>query len=985
MRFLPPADILDKIAGVEESLKDNRKAGRLGIGGLLLAVAQLAIASATGDQLGETQRLVVGLGVFVLAGSSAIVAKTRLWLRESSQPFNYMCSLVEFKALGEVAGTEFSEIPVWIKYDVAEMLNERIGRLSFVDDARPEAEPTSGSASEHIKIGGEFLVRRKADGSWVLEVTPRVQVGGADAAATLGHPVHFVCPEVEAPPADGGDLLHTSAEGASAMSDGRSASGRTRLEGGPARSSRPTLSESDYEKLVERVYFSVATQIYRQIQKDVKRKIGLLPTRFLRATAYFHEAHDHQRSNTLDALDAARDLYQSAMELYDPRLRPLPERKRRRPYLLYLRRKAAVMQCVRVWGARLWPRLARSEVMAARAEIGYAETLLYRRTLAGLSGHRMNSVYEARPVAKRAIKRLRRVPIEVPGCRGVRFDAQVIYALACYQLELTGEAKRALSVARSLMPNRFDDDARYLYVAGVLEPRARFAIRLLRQAVERQPRFEMAQFELAQRMEMMWRTRPTLERSVAEMIQLEYLAVLKLNPGNLRAWGNLAYVRWLLGDLEEAEVAYERGREYKQIKRDATVASLDYGLARVAAEQGRCEDAYRHYLSASSAQVIQGVSDSRWTSAQYYFFDFIGPAIISRYILYFVRATAKCGVPDGPSTGDESDRFRQIVRSFVHNDFGEACHTYHIRNCATGALTEARQQYEVATALNPDAMLPHYNLHLLSKYEGDSKGAIEALGRLERLEPLWTDAILAWEATRTEVACAAVPAAGAEVRNGHEAPTAEQEKEEVARKKRLRLLLPHEWLWRTEQGKELFNWRAAYRTDHAQVMRWERELDDLHVRAIFLLVLNELHDKRHEGETEAPPSIKARHPVRWAGGSLEPEARAFLSRIREHFWPGNFDVLLESYRLDPKTTGDKVRDDMCETMTWWLDTDPTAYWALDQLFNDFKDHSGTPLKLFDAQDRARFLDIAREQLPDDTELKTWIDEKARSLAVSSTG
>lgn len=626
VKLLPPSDILDQISGVEESLKDNRKAGRLGMGGVLVAVTQLAVAvpQALKDFPKGTAALPMGLGVFVLVGSIALVAKTRLWLRESSEPFSYTCSLVEFKALGEVAGKEFSEIPVWIKYDVAEMLNERIGRLSFVDEAKPEATPSSGTAGEHITIGGEFLVRRKADGSWVLEVTPRVQVGGAEAAATLGHPVHFVCPEVAAPPADGGDLLHTSAEGASAELATQPTKAVSARDDNPARPSRPTLSEADYEKLVERVYFSVATQIYRQIQKDVRRKISLLPTRFLRATAYFHEARDYEQSNTVDALDAARDLYQAAMELYDPRLRSLPERKWRRPYLLFLRRKATTLQWVRVWGARLWPRLARGEVMAARAEIGYAETLLYRRTLAGLSGHRMNSVYEARPVVNRAIKRLKRVPTEVPGSRMVRFDAWVTSALACYQLELTGEAKRALREARSLIPNRFDDDVRYLYVAGVLEPRARFAIRLLRQAVERQPRFEMAQFELAQRMEMMWRARPTLERSVAEMIQREYLAVLKLNPGNLRAWGNLAYVHWLLGDLDEAAAAYERGRDYKQIKRDATVASLDYGLARVAAEQGRCEDAYRHYLNASSAQVLQGVSDSRWTSAQYYFFDFIG-------------------------------------------------------------------------------------------------------------------------------------------------------------------------------------------------------------------------------------------------------------------------------------------------------------------------------------------------------------------------
>ena len=75
------------------------------------------------------------------------------------------------------------------------------------------------------------------------------------------------------------------------------------------------MKREDYDRILERVYFSVASQVYTQLKTDVQRKIDLLPTTYLRANAYFQEAEDYAASNTVDAYLSARDLYQKSADL----------------------------------------------------------------------------------------------------------------------------------------------------------------------------------------------------------------------------------------------------------------------------------------------------------------------------------------------------------------------------------------------------------------------------------------------------------------------------------------------------------------------------------------------------------------------------------------------------------------------------------------------------------------------------------------------
>src|SRR5918992_1005569 len=107
MKSLPPADLLKGISGVEEGLRDNKKLGRAGGVGLIVSVAQLALAS------------------FLLVGSVLLYVRSRVWLRSSSRPFRYTCSLADFVPLGEVTSDYFPEFARWMRFDLAKLLNDR--------------------------------------------------------------------------------------------------------------------------------------------------------------------------------------------------------------------------------------------------------------------------------------------------------------------------------------------------------------------------------------------------------------------------------------------------------------------------------------------------------------------------------------------------------------------------------------------------------------------------------------------------------------------------------------------------------------------------------------------------------------------------------------------------------------------------------------------------------------------------------------------
>ena len=279
--FLPDADVLGRAEGVERALRRGRRLGLLGWVVLAFSLAQAVAVAVTSTKDAGGWPIWLAIGLFVVA--FLLIAWTRIWIRESKTPFRYTYSISEFTPVEE--GCKIESL-AWMRHDLAERLSRRIGRLTLLR----EEDVTEDRAESHVHVSGVYGLR----GAHV-EVSPWVRIGPIDSDATLAHPVKF----------------------------------------GRRSTAEKSLSPADYEKLVERVYFSVATEIYARVRRDVERKISLLPTTYLRARAYFNEAEDYARSRTLDAYDDARDLYLGVLRLYahdsaTARDGPLEERRSRR-------------------------------------------------------------------------------------------------------------------------------------------------------------------------------------------------------------------------------------------------------------------------------------------------------------------------------------------------------------------------------------------------------------------------------------------------------------------------------------------------------------------------------------------------------------------------------------------------------------------------------------------------------------------------------
>lgn len=620
--LIPSSDLLKQVEGVEDGLSQVKKLGNIGWIGVATSLITVFVTLLS---LGLTYRNFVSqdwpyfLLVIIPASFLFLVIWSRFYLKESQQPFRYTFSTTDLKP---VSGTKKEQKLAWLSHDISDKLNERIRRLSLLEDDKVKED--EGKDKSHIHISGYYGYHKRPEDKWYLEVMPRVRIGPPGSEETLAHRVVFPVkgnPQTSNP---------TQARGAAQAS---------KSESPPA-----GICEDEYERLCEWVYFSVASEIYLQIRKDVGKKIKMLPTEHFRAVAFLHEAEDYAKSNTLYAYDEAAKLYEEAILRFDPSEKPKPKSIWRLSCWRVTRGLCRLMKKLRLVLARIWVRMAREDVMCIRAEIGCANMLLYRRSLASLSGMRPNTIYKARTYVERAIGQLGKLPQDIPNIDDIRFDAYVTSALCYHFLRCTKEPEEDLKKAQGFKPLRAETDARYLLVAGLLsegkwdENTLRQQLHLYQRAVENEEEtgFEVAQFTRAWALEQLWRNRPPLQRNVAEMISREYREVLKINPGNIIAWANLGYMYWLLGskeDIQNAEEFFEHGREYKEIKRETFIAELDYGCTRIAAERGDFAEAYEHYSNGVSALLAKGYSYAPGGYGSYWF-NPINKSIMERFENY---------------------------------------------------------------------------------------------------------------------------------------------------------------------------------------------------------------------------------------------------------------------------------------------------------------------------------------------------------------
>lgn len=717
--ILPPADLLQRVDRVEPTLKANRALGAVGWTAAVLSAGQLLLVVFTSQwwkgvsqiNLSSWQRWGLISSISLLVVSFVFINWMRMWVRSSRQPFRYTFFVGPFEP---IEGTEPAERAAWLPEDLAERLSGRIGRLSLLDP-RYSKDAVVGEA--HIHVGGTYGTRDDR-----IEVFPWVRLGPENEPATLAHPIRFSVKE----------------EGVDADA---------------------------YEKLVEWIYFSIASHVYARIREDVERKIALLPKRYFRAAAYFYEAEDYLRSHTLAAYSDAQKLYAEAMKLYDADWREPAESRIRRltgwitkwrhVWSLFWRRKLCAV----------WPRLGRTELMVARAEGGYARALLDRRALAGLSGRQLNPVFEAKPVAERAVERLTNLRRSVPGRDEALFDARVTLAGALVGVGSPSLAEDELDRALREHPRRAQTNARYLYARGRVVTQQ--AQQFFRRAVELDPNLEVAQFHVALAADGFWRRRGSLDKSVVSMVIDEYERVLRLNPAHVAAWANQGYLYWLIEDRPQARRVLERGREFKEMQRETFVAQLDQTLTRIAAEEGRFADGYRSYMSAVNANFAEGISHAPdgYTAAD---FEGMTEAMVARFAAYRDIATAEWEAARSDD-GEHRRRVADSVLAFVLNDYAEACMNYALRSGDPKYLDGARATLLRARDLNPRYPMSSYNLQRLDRWtweafdppdpvdldedelarydEGELFARLPAetdhLERVLRYEPRWPDGVMA--------------------------------------------------------------------------------------------------------------------------------------------------------------------------------------------------------------------------------------------------
>jgi tetratricopeptide (TPR) repeat protein len=1000
--IFPPIDLLQQTAKIELGLRKNMRLREWGWVGIAVGTLQFLAVLVNTDAwrlISDPERLadlkknwLPMLSAVVLGASVVAFLRFRSWIGESKAPFRYTCSIADFEVVPPPPEDASFRIAPRMRYDLAERLNERVARLTFLDEKFVSGDGQDGDRS-HIHVGGDVLIRRRSDNAWYVEVTPRIRMGGAKSSERLAHSVKFT-------------IAHSRRRGEKVTIMSRRGESNSSIE-------PPPLEASDYEKILERVYFSIATEIYRQIRRDVERKISLLPTPRLKAIAYLYEAEDYLKSNTLDAYEEAKELFDASLRLFvRKRLwlpRPSPDGS-----MSEVKPTSSVRK-VKRGSSRVWARRGRRKVLVSRAEIGYASTLIYRRALAGMSGHRINAIFEARPLLELALTRLERLSYEIPGTKSVLFDGHVTNTLLSHYLNSSQEAHLALERARSVDPARATRDPAFLFAAGLMEIRPRQALPFLRLAVEEDPRFEVAQFELALKTEHTWRARPELETSIAEKIVAdEYMEVLKIDPGNVRAWTNLGYVYWLLGDHGlEAEDALLRGREYKEIRRTTYVAELDHSLARLSAESNDFESAYKYYLSAVSAHIAQGVDHQSQTSAQFYFFDFIGDAMLRRYVEFKDKVVQLADQRIAEHDARVTRRMCDSVAAFALNDCGEAYRDYYSRTGDPKALELAWTLFRQARDRNTQYVMPHFNLYLLETHQlvrGEKRTsiiekhtgkAIDHLDKVLALEPRWPDAVLAGVFTRLRAAQRAGEGFGlmtreavdeqtrakksirrlgwssskdsAEMTVGHVNEPEEQELRTTVLKeaskatetREIRRLTPHDWLW---QDETTFNW-TALSGPPAWQGRWEREIDDLNVRALFSfgagLYLRKRVGDGHKDGSRAP-------------GASDRHLHRLLLTIRDRFWPADFWLL----RLCREIPGSGVTNaqfrDIIET---WLKEDPSAYWALGLVLQEQRtDEKGAAIEsLFPRDDKIQYLRKAVAQDGLSGVLYEWLGEQLAGL------
>lgn len=305
LKFIPPQDLLRQVEGIEKGLRQNKRIGRIGWIGFIVSLfpilleiikwwSQIWEALKTspwsnllnlvwgGKELPFHHPLLLLIPLLFLTFFAFLIIWNRFWLQESNHPFRHTFSMEEFKpVLGK--DLDIDKYMALLSHHLCDKINERIGRLLLLEERRLSGGDKNDHQA-HIHISGYYTKRKDRNGNWILEIMPRIIIGLPGRPETLAYPIQY-------PLENDSASMDTS---------------------GPPVIPLNTKTEK-YEQILERLYSTVATEIYKQIKLNVQQKIDLLPSDYFRVVALFYEAEDYARSNTLEAYNQAQKLYKLSM------------------------------------------------------------------------------------------------------------------------------------------------------------------------------------------------------------------------------------------------------------------------------------------------------------------------------------------------------------------------------------------------------------------------------------------------------------------------------------------------------------------------------------------------------------------------------------------------------------------------------------------------------------------------------------------------
>lgn len=721
---------LDLVQGMEKRLRQRRRGANwslaFAVGAFLVQFVVAALDEKYRQNLAELGKVVLWVLGFDFAqltqpsfysseviGSIVVVAGVISWLvlrytsvliSEANECFRYSFFVAAFPAVANTPGTRCTLLDEdrlnLLPYDLTERLNSRIRRLSILEETdKPQKSDENGaggkplangkSLAAHIHIDGFYALREDKDKNWCLQITANVRIGGKDQPSFQTVPVTFKFKRnsTQTPPSY-------------------------------------ELAPDDYMQLVERVYSRVATEIYRQIEGDIRSKVKLFPTSYLRAVALSREAEDFLRSNTIEAYDHALALYRDALGYFDA-----------------IEVKPLTSVLAHFW--LIWRREARFIRRKAEVVTGYAKCSIYRRRISALSGRKRNTLFDLPALLDDAVCQLEIVyehlvplqhrdqsarhnrafftfprnswdrtavlrPLEslFDAQRRALFDTFVVRALTYVDLDATTLAQEDLNRALAIDPATSERDPLYLLTASEIEPAPESMIRLLEKATEIDPEFQIAKFKLAQASNQRFRAQDELAQAKAARIIHAYEEVLRLNPGNIAALVGVGNLHWLLDSPELSVERFTEGLDLKLIVEETFVGELNYGLARLAAEKpGGCFDAYDYYVQAiagdPSVAALWGGTLSQEQDGC------LGDAMMERFEKFKERALNNL---KGPQDKPCSEKTKNVVESFILNDYGNACFNYYWRLGLPAYLRRAVTAYKAAIKADPESAVARYNL-----------------------------------------------------------------------------------------------------------------------------------------------------------------------------------------------------------------------------------------------------------------------------------